>query len=119
MQEEEKVFEITRVAEMVNELDESQLELEGMAYNILNCSDQMQNAVARIMEYIQQSGILEIVKENQAVFELFDCLEELSSYAESMSMCAHSNEEYSIRQHTAVEEIKDALEYYYNKLSNN
>lgn len=119
MQEEEKLFEFTRVVEMVNELDETQLELEGMAYNILNCSDLMKNAVSRILKTMQQTGILELVKENQAIFEIFDCLEELSTYTESMSMCAHSNEEFSIRQHTAVDEVKDALEYYYSKLSSN
>jgi len=114
----EKVIEITRVAEMVNQLDETQIVLEGMAYDILNCSDSIKNAALKVMETLKMAGVLDITQENQTIIEMYNCLEELSTYTEDMSMCAHYNEEFSSKQHEVVEDIKGALEYYYNKLSN-
>ncbi len=115
----EKIIEITRVAEMVNQLDETQMVLEGMAYDILNCSDSVKNATYKVMETLKLAGVFEATQENQTIIEVYDCLEELSTYTENMSMCAHCNEEFSSKQHEVVEDIKGALEYYYNKLSSN
>ncbi|MFA9465508.1 MAG: hypothetical protein ACERKN_14585 [Velocimicrobium sp.] len=112
MQGNEKTIEIARVAEAVDQLDEAQGMLEGVAYDILNCSDSIRNATQKVMEAVESTKEKDVSEPSQTIANVLDCLEELSTFIEDMSMCAHYNEEISAKQHEVVEEIKEMLDDY-------
>lgn len=106
---EDKNNAIERAADALVWLDKSQELIEGMAFDILNCSDFIKNATMKLAKAMEMSGMLG--NENKAASGIIDCLEELSTFSENMYVCAHRNEEASARQHELIKEIEQVLEY--------
>ncbi|MDK2808066.1 MAG: hypothetical protein PWP24_800 [Clostridiales bacterium] len=110
MQEEEKRMVVDSLEQAMEELDETQGMLEGVAYDILNCSDSIKNATSKVMQALEAAGFFDNIEKDQTIVSILDCLEELSTFTEDMSMCAHYNEEISSRQHEIIEQIKEQTE---------
>lgn len=108
---EDKDNVLEQAAEALERLDETQEIIENMAFEILNCSDSIHNAMIKLSKKLNEYGIINEKSENQAVSVIQDCLEELSSFSVNMSICAHGNEEISAKQRETMEEIKQVLDY--------
>lgn len=104
--QDDKMVLLTKATEVMNKMDETQCVLEGMAYDILNCSDSIHNSIVKLIGLMKEVNVTGEQNKNQTFDALHECLEELSTYSENMCMCAHQNEEAFSNQHEAIEEIK-------------
>lgn len=105
---------LERAADALVRLDEHQETLENVAFDILNCSDLIRNAVKKTLTVLEAAEVNVNKKDEeikQAILDIKDCLSELSAFSESASACAHSNEETFSKQHESIEEIKQIMDY--------
>lgn len=105
---------LARAVDALVRLDEHQEALENVAFDILNCTDLIRSAVNKTQTALRaaEESFLDRDEESkQAILHLKDCLDELSTFSESVSMCAHSNEETFEQQHESIEEIKQIMDY--------
>ncbi len=109
---EDKKNIMTRVVDILVQLDNSQDTLECVAFEILNSSDSIMNSALKLAEAVKESeNTLMDETAKQAILNVKDCLKELSAHIENMSRSAHQNEESFAEQRESIEEIKQVIDY--------